>query len=103
MTKIRENGFTIEVIVDFTKYFFDEIISHFSTLCAGLQCTGKPRNSLFMKKIRQFNSLVISLLNTTAFTKFLRKSVRENFCIFHTVNTYFRETRNVDEKEMIYM
>ena len=102
MTKIRENGFTIEVIVDFTKYFFDEIISHFSTLCAGLQCTGKPRNSLFMKKIRQFNSLVISLLNTTAFTKFLRKSVRENFCIFHTVCYETRSLSKISVKSTLY-
>ena len=57
---------------------------HISTICTA-QCE-KTRHSLSLKKkIRQINYLVISLVKPLISRNFCEKSVRENFCNFHTV------------------
>ena len=45
----------------------------------------EKRQILSLKKIRQINYLVISLVKPLLSRDFCEKSVRENFCNFHTV------------------
>ena len=51
------------------------------------QCTlwKNEKFSLTEKKFRQINHLVISLVKPLLSRNFCEKSVRENFCNFHTV------------------
>ena len=46
---------------------------------------GKTRNSLSLKEFRQINYLVIFWVKPLVSRNFYEKSVRENFCNFHTV------------------
>ena len=63
-----------------TEIWFDEIYDVSSTQC------GKMKNLLSPKKIfRQINYLVISLVKALLSRNFCQKSVRVNFCNFHTV------------------
>ena len=82
---MEECGKTRSRFLRKNQHFFRQI----NVFTKEAQC-GKTWNFLSLKKFRQINYIVISLVKPLLLRHFCYHGVRENFCNFHTVINYKR-------------